>query len=404
MCDSKSVKKRRRPRGFYLKKEGYNYIIDKLKEDKYKNYDTSTMTWSWWQEDIKNGHSNLSVTCLVCKNICKKTSIKTLLGGHNFGCFCNGGGRWNTRIGYDRIMDKLKEDKYQNYDTSRMTWTWWTENIDGSQSYLNATCKECGHPSNTTSVCKLLYGRCFSCFCNGGVNFKSREGYNYIMDKLKEDKYQNYDTSIMTWEWWPNNIKRCDSYLDVTCKVCEYHCTHTVVSCVSSPSHNGCFGCFCNGGVSFKSREGYDHIMEILKKPQYKNYDIDIMTWEWWPVNIKDRSSYLDAKCKKCKYHCNKSSVSNIKVGHCFGCFCNGNGKWNTRIGYERLMKKLEEKYQNYDTSRMTWTWWQDNIQGSGSYLYVICKECRCHCNKSVISSIWGDRALDVLVVIKHKH
>jgi hypothetical protein len=382
---------KKRARNLYIKKEGYTFIMKKLQEPDYEKYDTNIMTWEWWKKNIKNNHSCLLVTCKECEYICNKTTIKTLLKGVKFGCFCNGKGQYNTQLGYKRIMNKLKEDKYKNYDTSIMTYVWWQENIKDYKSYLNATCKECGFTSNTTDISRLLGDRSFRCFCKGSVPFKSKEGYEYTMDKLKQPKYENYDTSIMTWGWWQENIEDCSSYLDTTCKICDYHCTNTIVSIISSPSNNGCFGCFCNGGVPFKSREGYDHIMEILKNSKYENYDTSTMTWTWWQENIQDHESYLDCKCKICEYHCQRSSISNIKVGHDFGCFCNGNGRWNTKTGYERIMKILKQPlYDNYDTSIMTWEWWQENIEGSKSYLDVTCTECGCRCNKSIITSISG--------------
>jgi len=341
-----------RVKNLYKKKEGYNFIMKKLKESQYKNYDTSIMTWEWWKKNIKRGHSNLLVKCLVCENICKTTSIKTLLGGGNFGCFCKGGGRWDTQIGYQRIMEKLKEDKFKNYDTSIMTWKWWQENIKGNRSYLNVSCKECGFTSNTTDISHLLSDRSFRCFCNGGVEFKSEEGYNYIMEILKESQYKNYDTSIMTWKWWQDNITGCGSYLDATCKVCKYHSTRTVVSIISSPSNHDVssarhvsFGCLCkNGGVSkWKTKYGYERIMEILKSPRYKKYDVSIMTWAWWQENVNGtHDSYFDVMCKECNVRCITTSISCIINGQCeFGCSC--------RYKTQAIVQKLWVEYCIYN-------------------------------------------------------
>ena len=130
---------------------------------------------------------------------------------------------WKHKVGYDTMMDMLKKNKYENLDIIKITWDWWEENIKNAKSTLPVTCKICKLKIPNLTINRIQQNGNYGCFCSGGGSmrlrniFLKKEGYDHIMDKLKELQYPNYDTSIMTWEWWEENIKNGHSNLYVTC-------------------------------------------------------------------------------------------------------------------------------------------------------------------------------------------
>ena len=176
-------------------------------------------------------------------NRSKSTSLNNLKQGKSPGCFCNGGVPWSSREGHERCVLMLHERYGEQYDASQMTWAWWRENIKDQCSTIDVTCKICGHRSKSTSLNNLKQGKSPGCFCNGGVPWSSREGYEHCLLMVQERYGEQYDASQMNRAWWRENIKGCYSTIDVTCKICGHRSKRTSLTSLQQGKSPGCL---CN--------------------------------------------------------------------------------------------------------------------------------------------------------------
>ncbi|CAE7789179.1 unnamed protein product [Symbiodinium sp. CCMP2456] len=232
-------------------REGHARCLSMLKDRYGEQYGASRMTSAWWGENIKDCSSTIDVTCKTCGHRSKSASLTSLQRGYAPGCFCNGGVRWSSREGHARCLSMLKDRYGEQYDASRMTSVWWSENIKDRYSTIDVTCKKCGHRSKSTSLSNLQNGRAPGCFCNGGVRWSSREGHARCLSMLKDRYGEQYGASRMTSAWWSENIKDRYSTIDVTCKECGHRSKSTSLNRLQSGRAPGCF---CNKKTEGKLR------------------------------------------------------------------------------------------------------------------------------------------------------
>ena len=308
------------PARFRWASEAGWYRALKMLKDRYdEQYDASHMTWDWWRDNIKGAESTVEVTCNECGHRSKSTSLKSLQMGSAPACFCNKGVPWSSREGHERCLSMLKDRYGEQYDASHMTWGWWRDNTKGVDSAMDVTCNECGHRSKSTSLQSLRMGRAPACFCNGGVPWFSREGYERCLSMLKDRYDEQYDASHMTWDWWRDNIQGAESAMDVTCNECGHRSKSTSLQSLQMGSAPACF---CNRGVPWSSREGHERCLSMLKDRYGEQYDASHMTWGWWRDNIKGAESTVDVTCNECGHRCKSSSLNNLQKGQAPGCLC----------------------------------------------------------------------------------
>jgi hypothetical protein len=112
--------------------------------------------------------------------------------------------------------------------------------------------------------------------------------------------------------------------------------------------------------------------------------DLSLITLEWWSTNIKTGVSKIKLPCLVCLYD-TSSTIKDIIEGHGPGCWCNNNGLWKSKPGWERMQSILDG--MELDGSKMTWTWWQQNIKDAHSKLVVKCK-CGIESHNSCLYSV----------------
>ena len=301
-------------------REGHERCLLMLQERYGEQYDASQMTWDWWRGNIKNQDSTIDVTCQTCGHRSKGTSLSSLQSGNAPGCFCNRGVPWSSRAGHERCLLMLQERYGVQYDASQMTWDWWRENIKGSRSAIDVTCRTCGHRSKSTSLQSLKAGKAPGCFCNGGVPWSSREGHERCLLMLQERYGEQYDASQITWDWWRENIKGSRSAIEVTCRTCGHRSKSTSLQSLKAGQAPGCF---CNRGVPWSSRAGHERCLLMLQERYGEQYDASQMTWDWWRENIKGSSSAIDVTCQTCEHRSQGTSLNRLQQGNSPGCFCN---------------------------------------------------------------------------------
>ncbi len=303
------------------------------------------------------------------------------------------GTRWKSLVARTHIMVYIVET-HPHMDCSRMTEEWWQANVKNNKSMLLATCTKCGYDKSRPRISDLKQGGGCPCFCNGSVPYTTRDAYELLMKRIKNDpKHKRMDCSRMTWEWWQANVNGCYSKLLATCNSCGYDKSRPLISNIKQRK---CFPCFCNGSVPYTTRDAYEWLMERIKNnPKHKRMDCSRMTWEWWQANVKGNKSRLLATCNICGYDKSRPLISNIKQRKRFPCFCNGKVPYTTRDAYEWLMERIKNnpKHKLMDCSRMTWEWWQANVKGKASKLLATCNICGYDNSQPLIHNIQQRKA-----------
>ena len=147
----------------------------------------------------------------------------------------------------------------------------------------------------------------------------SVEGRVRALDMLAAERFANYNVSVMTPEWWAENVKDCYSKLLATCRVCERVCR---TSAITDLQQGQSFGCCCNGGVPWAGEAGRAQALKMLAAERFANYDVSAMTPEWWAENVKDCYSKLLATCRVCERVCRTSAITDLQQGQSFECLC----------------------------------------------------------------------------------
>jgi len=104
---------------------------------------------------------------------------------------------------------------------------WWTSNVSGCDSKLLATCRICGYRSSTVCIQVLMREGTPGCWCNGRATWKGEQGRQRILSILAGGQL-NFDSSLMSPEWWNENVVGANSRLAVTCKVCGHRNSSTL--------------------------------------------------------------------------------------------------------------------------------------------------------------------------------
>jgi len=352
-------------------------------------FETGEMTETWWMHNIKSSVSKLIITCKDCdyKNIL--TSIHSVQQGRTPGCWCNGGQKmWPTEHGRLRLLSwfLVGEDRYQlnRFDIDEMDHDWWMDNISSNASTIIATCRDCGFRNTVTTINNIQQKRVPGCWCNGGAQWSSKQGWQKCLAWFREDdqrpQLRRFDTSNMTWEWWQQNVRDAKSTINVLCTSCSYANTCTNIDNVH---RNGSVGCWCNGGAPRSSNQGWRKCLawfqEDDQRPQLRRFDTSEMTWNWWQSNIKGNESKINVICTTCGFVNKNTCLGVLQQMHEPSCWCNGGQKlWCTEWGWQRCLAlfKCRSDLQRFDVSELTWDWWQTNVRNSTSRLTITCTVC----------------------------
>ena len=372
-------------------REGHARCLEILRDRYADQYDASRMDWSWWKAHVKDAVSKLDVTCQECGHRSRGTTLSSLQSGNAPGCFCNGAVPWSSREGHARCLQILRDRYADQYDASRMDWSWWKAHVKDAVSKLDVTCQECGHRSRGTTLSSLQSGNAPGCFCNGAIPWSSREGHARFLEILRDRYADQHDASRMDWSWWKAHVKDAFSKLDVTCQACGHRSRGTAVG---SLQRGAAPGCFCNRAVPWSSREGHARCLQILRDRYADQYDASRMDWSWWKAHVKDAVSKLDVTCQECGHRSRGTSLGNLQSGNAPGCFCNGAVPWSSREGHARFLEILRDRYADqYDASRMDWSWWKAHIKNRCSKLDVTCQACGHRSRGTALSSLQSGNA-----------
>ncbi|CAE8696707.1 unnamed protein product [Polarella glacialis] len=364
----------------YSTLEVRNNMLEFISKRFANKYDTSEMTLQWWQANVTGSLSKLDITCRDCGYRVRTTTFNSLQQGRGFGCFCAGCVRWSTLAGHQRMLDLIAKRWGNKYDASTMTWAWWQDNIHGSLSRLDVTCRDCGYCAKTTRIRDFQEARVFSCFCNGGVSWSTAEGFHRIISLIGRKFGDKYNTSRMTLKWWQENIQTACGRLDVTCRDCGHHTQTTSIQSIAAGAG---FGCFCSGAIRWASAEGHRRFLELIVERYMDKCDASRMTSDWWQASIRDAHSKVDITCKTCNHRNTTSTIGTLRQGSFFACLCKGGIRWSTAEGHGRMLRLISERFgDKYDTSTMSWAWWQSHVTRADSKLIVTCRDCR-HCSKN---------------------
>ncbi|CAE8594935.1 unnamed protein product [Polarella glacialis] len=232
--------------------EGYHRMMSLIAHQFGVKYNASRMTFQWWQDNIQNAFSKLDVTCRDCGHRTRTTAIQSVRRGKRFACFCTRAVRWSTPEGHQRFLELIVKRYGDTCDASRMTLGWWKANVHDRRSKLDITCKTCNHHNTTSTIANLSQGHSFACLCNGGVRWSTPEGHARMLKIISERFGDKYDASVMSWEWWQDHIKGCESKLKVSCKDCRISSTTT---CVRSVQQGQGFACGCRHKTEAKVLE-----------------------------------------------------------------------------------------------------------------------------------------------------
>ena len=337
-------------------------------------YDANQMDWTWWQANIKTQHSKLDVTCRDCGHRSRSTNLNSLQQGTAPGCFCNRAVPWSGQQGHRRCLQMLQERYGDQYDASRMDWTWWQANVQGAESQIDVTCRKCGHRSRSTTLRSFQQGTAPGCFCNRAVPWSGKQGRRRCLQMLQERYGDQYDASRMDWTWWQANVQGAESQIDVTCRKCGHRSRSTNLNNLQQGTAPGCF---CNRAVPWSGQQGHRRCLQMLQERYGDQYDANRMDWTWWQANIQTQQSKLDVTCRKCGHRSRSTTLRSFQQGAAPGCFCNRAVPWSGQQGHRRCLQMLQERYgDQYDASRMDWTWWQANVQGAESQIDVTCRKC----------------------------
>ena len=348
--------------------------------------DLSRMDWRWWHASIKSRCSKLDVTCRKCGHRSRSTTLANLQRGSAPGCFCNKAVPWSGQPGHSRCLEMLQERYGEQYDASRMDWTWWQANVQDHTSKMDVTCRECGHRSRSTTLASLQQGTAPGCFCNRAVPWSGQQGHLRCLEMLQERYGEQYDASRMDWTWWQANVKGAESQMDVTCRECGHRSRSTTLT---NFQKGGAPGCFCNGAVPWSGKPGHSRCLQMLRERYGEQYDASRMDWSWWQANVQDQTSKMDVTCREFGHRSCSTTLANLQAGKARGCFCNGAVPWAGQQGHSRCLEMLQERYgEQYDASRMDWSWWQANVQDGTSKMDVTCRECGHRSRSSMLNSL----------------
>ena len=232
------------------------------------------------------------------------------------------GMRWKTQEARELLLAYVAREHPNTLNTDKMTRDWWSANVTDCTSKLLATCTECRYDASRPIITNIQQSQGFPCFCgSGGVLYASREGYDHVMRLIRaDDKHARMDVSKMTREWWSKHVTGYKSKLLATCTECRYEASRPMINDIQQGSG---FPCFCNGGVLYASRDGYDHFMQMLRADdKHARMDVSKMTWEWWSKHVTGCTSKLLATCTECHYEASRPVIHSIKRGQGFPCFC----------------------------------------------------------------------------------
>ena len=337
-------------------------------------YDLSRTGWRWWIANIKSKCSKLDVTCRECGHRSRSTTLDSLQQGAAPGCFCNRAVRWSGKPGHRRCLDMLRERYGDQYDASRMDWTWWQANVQDQRSKMDVTCRKCGHRSRSTNLASLQQGKAPGCFCNGAVPWAGQQGHSRCLEMLQERYGEQYNASRMDWTWWQANVQDQRSKMDVTCRECGHRSRSTTLASLQIGQAPGCF---CNGAVPWSGKPGHSRCLDMLQERYGEQYDASHMDWTWWQANVQDHTSKMDVTCRECGHRSRSTTLDSLQKGTAPGCFCNRAVPWSGQQGHSRCLQMLQQRYgEQYNASRMGWTWWQANVQDQTSKMDVTCREC----------------------------
>ena len=208
------------------------------------------------------------------------------------------------------------EERGMNVDTTLMTEKWWKANVMGSTSKLLVICRTCQHKCVTTCIANVGQGHGFGCFCNGGVTWAGEIGRTRFLGLIEERRI-NVDASLMTAEWWEDNVNGCDSKILVVCKTCGHRCETTAIHSVQQ-GHG--IGCLCGGHVPWTGEGGRVRFLSLIQERRL-DVDTSLMTAEWWSYNVTGCRSGALALCRKCHQECT-ATIESVVQGQGFGCGC----------------------------------------------------------------------------------
>ncbi|CAE8653419.1 unnamed protein product, partial [Polarella glacialis] len=137
------------------------------------------------------------------------------------------------------------------------------------------------------------------------------------------------------------------------------------------------------------SPEGRLKLLNFLQV-NHPHMDASGMTPQWWTAHVEGRLSSLSSTCRVCGFH-TVPLLGNIMSGRGFPCVCNGNARWGTRSGFDRLKSILDStRFAHIDHSAIDWNWWQHNILGNVSKLTVVCRSCGYHAESTTSRLVNG--------------
>ena len=372
-------------------KPGHSRCLEMLQERYGEQYDASRMDWTWWQANVQGAESHMDVTCRECGHRSRSTTLDSFQQGSAPGCCCNGAVPWAGKPGHHRCLQMLQERYGDQYDASRMDWTWWQANVQGAESQIDVTCCECGHRSRSTTLTNLQKGYAPGCCCNGAVPWAGKPGHHRCLQMLQERYGEQYDASRMDWTWWQANVQNVTSKMDVTCRECGHRSRSTTLASLQKGQAPGCF---CTGAVPWAGQQGHSRCLEMLQKRYGEQYDASRMDWTWWQANVQGAESHMDVTCRECGHRSRSTTLDSFQQGSAPGCFCNGAVPWPGQPGHNRFLEMLQERYgDQYDASRMDWTWWQANVQDQTSKIDVTCRECSHRSRSTTLANFQQGRA-----------
>jgi len=131
------------------------------------------------------------------------------------------------KLTYQDFLKRAKEIHKDKYDYSLITKEWWQENYKNTYSKLPIICKK--HGMFYQSYISHIKGKhgCYSCgrlqnIKTHKINKKNKLQYNDFLKRAKEihkDKYNVYDYSLITKEWWRENYSRAQkTKIPIVCK------------------------------------------------------------------------------------------------------------------------------------------------------------------------------------------
>lgn len=234
----------------WAERSGYEKMANLLKVRGTLEIATSLEEWC---KTKKMAISKVRFRCIECK-VESDASINNVSRGQHISCRCNRRAvRWDTDAGFGTFSNHIFEHGIEL--VSLYSTELWKAASIGKKSKIELACTFCG-VSAWSKVDHIMSGHGIRCYCTGGPEWKSKDGYNRALKIVEDHPRFKFSGVAPSFEQWTSgHLSRIEcSECSMTIDISPHEMKRSNQQCAG-------FACLC---INRSEKDMYNILKPIL--------------------------------------------------------------------------------------------------------------------------------------------